>query len=100
MLGAWRPLIPPNFKDALDRFLQPVDQVGLLPAEQIALRPAAEMAVGGGLLVDRLVEPEMGADAPGGEAQQGRQDLPEPPGGGAVQLGAVQIDVERERLGD
>src|SRR5690606_22800317 len=46
------------------RLLERLDQVGLLPGEgTVAARLAAEMAIGGGLGVDRLVEVEMLADA-------------------------------------
>src|SRR4051812_5627746 len=92
-------MAPLNSK-SLYRLLQPVDQVGLLPAEQIALGLAAEMAVGGGRDVDRPVEAEMGADALRGQPDQLREDLLEPGRGRAFALGAVQVDIERERLGD
>ncbi len=58
------------------------------------------MAVGGGRHVDRLVEAEMGADALGRQPDELRQHLLEPRRGDAVRLGAVQVDIERQRLGD
>ena len=45
--------------------LERVHQVGLFPGEIVAFGRAAEMAVGGGFLIDGLVEAEMGADALG-----------------------------------
>ena len=52
------------------RGLEVVDQVGLLPREEVALGLAAEVAVGRGLAVDRLVEPEVRADAARGQAAE------------------------------
>ncbi len=80
------------------RSLELVDQVGLLPREEVALGVAAEMAVAGGLLVDRLVELEMLANALGRQAHQlGQHFFQLGLGDGA---GAVRVDIDRQRLGD
>src|SRR3546814_8572205 len=46
-----------------ERGLELADEVGALPREGVALGGAAEVAIGCGLPIDRLVEPEMRADA-------------------------------------
>src|SRR5437868_5261202 len=82
----------------LCRSLQCRDEVDLFPAEAaVATRLAAEMTVGRGLGVNRPVELEMGADAARREVEDGGED-----GFELVLLelaGAVQIDIDRERLG-
>ena len=69
------------------------------PREEIALWLAAEMAIGGGLAIDRLVEAEMRADRARGQAAQlcDAQDRRFDP---VVTDGAgvVRIDIERQRL--
>src|SRR5688572_4137993 len=85
----------------LERCLEVVDEVGALPREEVAVGCAAEMAVCGGLLVDRLVKAEMGADAARGEAAQ----LLDAVDRGldlvvADCAGPMGVDIERERLGD
>src|SRR3569623_958961 len=81
------------------RSLELLDQIGALPWEEITLGFAAEVPVRRGLRVDRLVEPQMGADAARGEAAKlvdladrfldlGVVDRP----------GAVRIDIDRQRL--
>src|SRR5690606_20359327 len=64
------------------------------------LRLAAEVAVGGGLAVDRFVEPEVRADRAGGQATElvdshDRPLYPVVPDA----AGAVGVDVERQRFG-
>ena len=61
--GGQRRWVPLPRSLSRDRRLQVVDQVGLFPREEVAVGLAAEMAVGGGRLVDRLVERQMRADA-------------------------------------
>ena len=56
-----------RLRSGRDRGLQILDQVEPLPREQVAVGLAAEMAVGGGRLVDRLVEAEVRADAARGQ---------------------------------
>src|SRR5690606_3461834 len=88
-------------RDLPQRRLQVLDQVGAFPREQVAVGLAAEVAVSGGLAVDRLVEAEVGADAARGEAAElvdaldRRLDLRVVDAGGT---GAVGVDVERQRL--
>src|SRR3546814_631731 len=82
------------------RRLQLVGQVGALPWEGVAVRLAAEMAIGGGLAIDRPVEAEMGADALGRQADELRDQLFERRLGHALGRGAVQVDIDRQRLGD
>src|SRR5690606_301463 len=50
--------------------LELVDEVGALPREGVAVGGAAEMTIGGGLPIDRLVEPQMRADALGRQADE------------------------------
>src|SRR5690242_1653129 len=77
-----------------ERLLQRVDQIGPLPAEEVAFGLAAEMAVARGLLIDRLVEAEMGADALGGEADElGKNGFDPRFVHGS---GAMGVDIERE----
>src|SRR5688572_2260554 len=52
------------------RRLEILDEVGLLPREEVAFGLAAEVAVGGGLAIDRLVEAEVGADSARGQAAE------------------------------
>src|SRR5262245_30068483 len=73
------------------------DEIEPLPGEAaIGLRRPSEMAIGGGARVDRLVKPEMRADAARRQVHQLLQD--------ARQLGLVdapgpaEIDIDRERL--
>src|SRR3546814_17441101 len=58
------------------------------------------MAIGGGLAIDRPVEAEMGADALGRQADELRDQLFERRLGHALGRGAVQVDIDRQRLGD
>src|SRR5690606_13827212 len=75
------------------------NEVGLFPAEAaVAAGLAAEMAVGRGLGIDRAVEIELGADAAGAEVEYFAEHGFEL---GFLDLaGAVQIDIDRQRLGD
>src|SRR3546814_15112801 len=69
-----------------------------LPREGVALGGAAEVAIGCGLPIDRLVEPEMRADALRRQAHEPRDR-----GLDAAFLDrarAVQVDIDRQRLGD
>src|SRR3546814_670847 len=84
----------------LNRLLQRVDEVGLLPAEQPVRGLASEMAVGGRRQIDRLVEAEMRANTLRRQANQVRQHLFQPLRGDVAGVRAVQVDVERQRLGD
>jgi hypothetical protein len=78
--------------------LDPVDQVGLFPGEQRAFGFAAEMAVGGGLGIDRRVELQVLANALGRQADQlGKRGFQL---GFLDGAGAVQVDIDRQRLGD
>src|SRR5690606_6674746 len=79
--------------------LEVVDEVGLFPRKEVALGLAPEVAIGRRLPVDRLVEPEMGADAARGQAAElvdAEDRLLDP----VVSDGAgpVRVDVERKRL--
>src|SRR4051794_30928638 len=84
-----------------ERGFQILDQVQPLPREQVALRLAPEMAVGSGRRVDRLVEPQMGADAAWrklpelADAADRRFDLVV-----ADAAGTVGVDIERQRFGN
>ncbi|EGE55812.1 hypothetical protein RHECNPAF_850048 [Rhizobium etli CNPAF512] len=84
----------------LDGFLQRLDEVGALPGERaVAAGLAAEMAVGRGLGVDRLVEVEVTADARRRQIHvlaDRRFDLVF----GHALAGAVQVDIDRQRLRD
>src|SRR5205085_5262556 len=89
----------PEWHPVLERAAQFADEIEPLPGKStIGLRRAAEMAVGSGAGVDRLVEPEVGTDAAWRQIHQLPQD--------ARQLrfvdlpGAVEIDIDRERLCD
>src|SRR3546814_7066009 len=69
-----------------------------LPREGVALGGAAEVAIGCGLPIDRLVEPEMRADALRRQTHEPRDR-----GLDAAFLDrarAVQVDIDRQRLGD
>src|SRR3546814_1743613 len=75
-----------------ERGLELVDEVGALPREGVALGGAAEVAIGCGLPIDRLVEPEMRADALRRQAHEPRDR-----GLDAAFLDrarAVQVDIE------
>ncbi len=79
--------------------LQIGDQVKPFPREEIAVGLAPKMAVGGGRLVDRLVEAKMRADrargqtAELGDAEDRGLDLVV-----AHRAGVVGVDIEAERL--
>src|SRR5690606_11065080 len=78
---------------------QCLHQIGALPGEgAITAWLAAEMAIGGGLAVDRLVEVELLADAGRRQVHDLSQGSFQPR---FVDLaGTVQVDVDRQRLGD
>src|SRR5690606_23811831 len=88
----------PPFPFLRERRLQVLDQVGLLPREEVAFGLAAEVAVGGGLAVDRLVEAKVGADRARGQAAELGDALDR-----FLDLfvcdgaGAVGVDVKRQR---
>src|SRR3546814_8457220 len=63
----------PRLDVSLDRLLQRIHQIGSLPAEEIAVRLAAEVAIACRGLIDRLVQPQMRADALWRKPQKFRQ---------------------------
>ena len=79
-------------ESAPQRRLQLVHQIRAFPWEGIARRLPPEMAVGGGLAVDGLVEAKVGADALGRQADEGRQHGFER--AFVDRAGAVQIDID------
>src|SRR5256885_8513837 len=89
----------PRNDEELERATQLVDEIEALPGEAaIRLRRAAEMSIGGGTRIDRLIEPEMGADAAWRQIHQLLQDARQLV---LVHLGrAVGLDIDRQWLGD
>src|SRR5262245_6139206 len=88
---------PSSISSSLDRVRERLDQVRPFPGERtVAAGLAAEMAIGGRLGIDRLVQIEMAPDTRGrqvhGLADRGFdhifRDL----------AGSMQIDIDRERL--
>src|SRR3954466_13867058 len=80
----------------LDRALELLDEIGLLPGEAaFIVGRTAEMTVGGGAGVDRAVEVEMAADAARRQIHRLGRRLPElvfrPP------AGAMRVDIDRKR---
>src|SRR3546814_7339162 len=63
----------PRLDVSLDRLLQRIHQIGSLPAEEIAVRLAAEVAIACRGLIDRLVQPQIRADALWRKPQKFRQ---------------------------
>src|SRR3546814_17175809 len=88
----------PRLDVSLDRLLQRIHQIGSLPAEEIAVRLAAEVAIACRGLIDRLVQPQMRADALWRKPQKFRQPRLKP--GFVHRAGAGGIDIERQRPGD